>query len=96
MFDRYHLLLVVPPVLFWLALVPFQHHQSRWPDHTQAATVADLPPDYRVEETTDGRYRWCLPVAKGAQLALCGDPQKSEADAKEDARKFINNEAPKK
>lgn len=94
MFDRYNLVLLVPPLLFWLALVPFQ--SPRWPDNSQAATIADLPPDYRVEKTNDGRFRWCLPVAKGAQLALCGEPQKSEGEAIEDARRFVKKEAPKK
>lgn len=94
MFDRYYLVLVVPPLLFWLALVPFK--AQRWPDNTQAATMADLPADYRVEKTSDGRFRWCLPVAKGAQLALCGEPQRSEVEAIEDARRFVKKEAPKK
>lgn len=86
MFDRFHLVLAVPPALFylWLVVLP------------QAATVESLPPDYRIERTEDNRFRWCLSIAKGAKLAFCGEPQKSEQAAIKDALEFAKKESAKK
>lgn len=94
MCSRDYLVLAMPPLLFWLYFVGARARPGA--ELMQAATLADLPVDYRVEKTADGRFRWCLPVSKGAQLAFCGEPQKSEGDAIEDARRFANKEAPKK